>query len=263
MLTAIIIPFRDRGVDPLRKLNLHTVMAYWQNNRRTNWAAIIVSHDGRTGTEQFNRSAAYNRGVAAMARADVFIFAESDMIINQRQIDEAVAMAAESPGLIVPFNEYRYLSPEDSQLVRNGQDPATLTPESVIPNEQRSAPRTGPINVMSRATIDAVGRWDENFEGNWWDDRAMHHAFATAVAPIRMVDGPAYHLYHLPGHTGSHLTPEDRAATECNRLRYLRYRTATTPQQIRELTQEGSYGNVSEPHRIGLAIGSSSQETRR
>jgi hypothetical protein len=241
MLTAIVIPFRDRGTDQLRKLNLHKVLAHW--NRRRNWAAIIVCDDGRSGTEQFNRSAAYNRGIAAMSRADVFIFAESDMLIGQRQIDKSVAIAAESPGLVVPFNEYRYLSPDDSQLVRDGCDPGTMTPESVIPNGQRDWPRTGPINVMSRATIDAVGQWDEQFEGNWWDDRAMQCAFDTAVAPTRMVDGPAYHLYHLPGWTGSHLTSEDRAATERNRLRYLRYRAATTPEQIRELTGAG-HGNI-------------------
>ena len=234
MLTAVIIPFRDRGTDPLRKRNLHTVLRHWQAHE-TNWAAIIVADDGRTGAAQFNRSAAYNRGAATMSTADVFVFAESDMLIDRHQIIQAADLATQAAGLVVPYTEYRYLSEQDSQLVCDGANPHAMTPESVIPDKHRFWPRTGPINVVSKQTLNLVGGFDEHFEGNWWDDRAMLHAFEVCAGPTRFVEGPAHHLYHLPGWTGKHLTREDKAATARNQHRYHQYLTASTPQQIHAL----------------------------
>lgn len=231
---AVIIPFRDRGRDPLRMANLQRVQRHWMS-----YAPVVITGDGRDGDRQFNRSAAYNRGVASCSGADVFVFAESDMLIERTQVDDAVLLAAESPGLVVPFTEYRYLSEDDSRHVRMGQHPRTVEPESVIPNRERSWPRTGPINVLSRHTLAMVGGWDETFEGNWWDDRAMKRAFDVATGPTRFITGPAYHLYHLPGWKGAHLTDEDRAATERNRQRFLLYQKATTPRQIAALTAGG------------------------
>ena len=228
---SVVIPFRDRGIDPLRMANLQRVQRHWMP-----YAPVVIIGDGRQGNEQFNRCAAYNRGVASCPDAEVFVFAESDMLVDRAQVDDAIGLAARSPGLVVPFTEYRYLSEDDSRDVRNGLSPRGIEPESVIPNEQRSWPRTGPLNVLSRRTLDMVGGWDEQFEGNWWDDRAMKRAFDVAVGPTRFVTGPAYHLYHLPGWTGAHLSAEDRAAAERNRHRFMLYQQATTPQQIRQLT---------------------------
>lgn len=234
MLTAIILPFRDRGTDPLRKRNLHAVLKHWHAHE-TNWAAIIVTGDGRSGDAQFNRSAAYNRGAAAIPSADVFVFAEADMLIDSHQIQRAAQQAAQATGLVVPYTEYRYLSEQDSQRVCEGADPASMTPESVIPDRHRSWPRTGPVNVVSKQTLNLVGGFDEQFEGNWWDDRAMLHAFEICAGPTRFVDGPAYHLYHLPGWTGTHLTRADRNATARNQHRYHQYLAASTAQQIHAL----------------------------
>ncbi len=80
----------------------------------------------------------------------------------------------------------------------------------------------GAINIVSRATLNKVGGWDECFEGNWYDDVAMKIAFEKVGGITRWVDGPAFHLYHLPGHTGDHLTDADRAATaaRCGRHRW-------------------------------------------
>lgn len=224
---AVIIPFRDRGTDPLRAANLKRVMQHWGG------AAIIVG-DGYRGQEQFNRSAAYNRG-AELTDADVIVYAESDMLIPHSQIQEAAELAASAPGLVVPFTEYHYLTPLDSQDVRDGLlDPADCVAEFV--KDGRSC--TGAINVLSRETLDAVGGWDETFRGNWYDDTAMHIAFAITAGPTRWVNGPAYHVYHLPGWTGDHLTDEDKAATEANKARLRLYERAETAGRIRELTSE-------------------------
>ena len=222
MKTQVVVPFRDRGIDPLRALNLKRVLEHWGPQ-------VLVVDDGRT-EGQFNRSAAYNR---ARSNADVFVFAESDMIIDHKQIADGVELAATEPGLVVPFTQYRYLSPRDSERVRSHDiDPMWCTPSTVMDN----GTSIGAVNIVSTETLHAVGRWDEHFDGAWYDDRAMCRAFEICTQPSRYITGPAYHLFHQPGWKGDHLTEEDKAATARNKARWKRYRQATTPEQIRALT---------------------------
>jgi hypothetical protein len=233
MSVAVVIPFRDRGRDPLRDANYRHVFQHWWNYP---YSALTTADDGRSGDEQFNRSAAYNRGIRADPDAQVYVFAESDMLIDFDQVDRAVDLAHAAPGLVIPFTEYRYLGPGDSVHVRAG----TGAPEAFRPQWTKAA-AIGAVNVVSRATLEAVGQWDESFEGNWYDDDAMEIGFAVATGQrTRFVTGPAHHLYHLPGWTGRHLTGADRAATARNKARLELFRAAATPERIRELTAGGS-----------------------
>jgi hypothetical protein len=233
MNTAVIIPWRDRGVDPLRSANLHRVQEQWAEYD----LPVIISGDGRDGDAPFNRSAAYNRGIAAATDAEVFILAESDMLIDIEQIAAAAVLAARAPGLVMPFRIYHALSPEHSERVRAGE----VAPAEAVQgagNDRTAAVHGGAINIISRTTYYAVGRYDEMFEGAWYDDDSMKRAFEICCGPTRFVDGPAYHLYHLPGGRGEHLRPGDRAATVRNKARHERYLLASTPGQIRALTME-------------------------
>lgn len=231
---VVVIPFRDRGRDPLRQQNLESVLAWWEAGP---WPVHVVD-DGRAGDAQFNRSAAYNRG-ADLARgldAEVVIYTEADMLIPHEQVAHAVEAAVDQPGLAVPFTTYNYLSPVDSARVRHGANLTIIVPESTMDN----GASMGAVNVVSLESLDAIGQWDEGFEGNWYDDNAMERAFSVCCGVRRHVPGPAWHLYHLPGWAGEHLTDADREATEANRQRWLRYEAATTPEQIRALTGEPS-----------------------
>lgn len=230
---VLAVPFRDRGTDPLRAANLESVLAWWESSP---WAAHVVD-DGREGDAQFNRSAAYNRGIelANAEGADVIVYTEADMLIPHRQIAQAVDAAIEQPGLVVPFTTYNYLSSFDSARVRHGANLAPILPERTM----EDGASMGAVNVVSMDSLAAIGCWDESFEGNWYDDNAMERAFAICCGERRHVVGPAWHLYHLPGWAGEHLTDADRAATEANRQRWERYQAATTPAEIRALTGEG------------------------
>ena len=228
MNATIVIPYRDRGVDPLRSLNLRRVLEQWSSFG----ADVIVASDGGTGTDQFNRHRAYNQA-AAQAHTDILVYAESDMLIRFDQIDKAIALAAETPRLVVPFTERHELNADDSILVRNQQaNPETFKADVVKPKPRR----IGAINVVSQQALNMVGGWDETFTGCWWDDRAMHIAFDMCTAPTVWVDGPAWHLWHLPGYQGQHLTGADKQATARNEQRWRQYRKAQTPDRIRELT---------------------------
>jgi hypothetical protein len=225
---AVVIPFRDRGHDPYRQANLDRVLQWW---RTSPWPVTVVD-DGREGDAQFNRSAAYNLGAQLLDDdVDVIVYAESDMMLNQGAILSAIWMAAAQPGLVVPFTEYRDLSEGDSEKVRHGLDPAIFRPASTMEGGRS----IGAINVVSRATLDAVGGYTELTEGSWYDDTIMGHAFEHCAGHTRWVDGPAFHLYHLPGWKGSHRTPADIAATKRNRDLWLKVRRLKDPAEIRAL----------------------------
>lgn len=227
---TICIPFRDRGRDPARSANLKRVLEHWADFGFG--CAVRVFDDGRSGDEQFCRSAAYNRAAREIDSA-VLIYTESDMLLDHSQILEGITLAVKHTGLVVPFTQYRYLNPSDSDAVRGYKvNPVTCQPDLVLDNGES----IGAVNILSRKSLSEVGQWDENFEGAWYDDRAMERAFEITCGPTRFVNGPAYHLYHLPGWEGRHLTDEDRDAVTRNELRYLQYLNADTPEQIRELT---------------------------
>jgi len=231
MKTVVVIPFRDRGLDPLRLANLAYVADYWTGYS----CEVQVTSDGRSGDAPFNRGAAYNRAVEN-SDADMFIFAESDLIVDFDQIDRAIEMASEAPGMVVPFSWFMAIDEADSARVRAYE----IYPEDALASPVKGHRRSiGAVNVMSQRTLDEVGGWDEVTEGAWYDDDIMKIAFDVLAGPTRWVEGSAYHLYHLSGGRGDHLSSEDRAATAKNRLRLRQYQQAKTPEQIRELIMQG------------------------
>jgi hypothetical protein len=231
MKAKIIVPFRDRGTDAHREANLEVVMAWW-------WARGLipdVADDGLEGDAPFNRHRAYYNAVDDNPDIDTFVFTEADMLIHPLQIKNAVIRAAEHPGLVVPFTQYRYLSQNTTEMIRevyhergvkeiaqwwsrpihDPQSIFSLTPESVMDNGKS----IGAVNVVSRETLDLTGGFTEATSGNWYDDNIIEEGFTFLTGqPTRWVSGPAVHLYHLPGHKGDHLTDEDKNATYHNKL---------------------------------------------
>lgn len=230
----VVIPFRDRGIDPRRGANLEVVLAWW-------WAhdfEPVVQSDGLEGDAQFNRHRAYNRAVAAFPETDVFVFTEADMIIHPSQIMSAVRLANRRLGLVVPFTEYRYMSDHTTGLIRDGfhdLSPDSLAqwwghpahhPNSVFGFEPEftmtNGESIGAVNVASKQTLDLTGGFTEATFGNWYDDNITEEGFAFLTGNrTQWISGPAVHMYHLPGHKGDHegdhLTDEDRQATEHNK----------------------------------------------
>ena len=232
MNVLVCIPWRDRGKDQVRAANVKRVFSHWLDYDYP----VLIASDGREGDDQFNRSLAYNRG-AADNDADMFIFAEADMLIDYSQIDAAIEMAYAAPGLVVPFTVYHALAMDDSKLVRDYRlDPVDA---KLGAGHLRTAKvHGGAINVISRETYDLVGGYDEQFSGNGYDDDAFKRACEVCCGPTRWVEGPAYHLWHQSAWEGRYLTAEDRKATARNRARFVRYQRATTPEEIRALTCE-------------------------
>ena len=225
-----IIPFRLReGGDPLRLQNLEASKRWVES---LNLGPVRVVDDGRSGDAQFNRSAAYNRGWQS-SDADVFVFYESDLLVPREQVVEGARLASENIGLVVPFSRFMSLEPDDSVKVRAGAIHPSEAKSEQVRGEKKSI---GAVNIVSRETLNLIGQFDPSFEGAWFDDDSMEIAFRVCCGPTRFIDGPGWHMYHLPGANSDHLSDEDRAATGRNRQRWLKYRRARTPEQIRRLT---------------------------
>lgn len=231
MKIKVIIPFRLReGADPRRQANLDYVQAWWYAH---GFDPQIVS-DGLVGDAQFNRHRAYNRGAALFPETDVFVFAEADMLVHPDQIKEAVALANRRlSGLVVPFTQYRYFSDANTEALREFffDLPADATaemwsqpvdsPSSIFSWEPESTmdngTSIGAINVVSADTLEKTGGFTEATSGNWYDDNIIEEGFAFLTGShTRYVEGPAVHMYHLPGHAGAHVTEAERLATEHN-----------------------------------------------
>lgn len=230
MSTKIIIPFRLRdGADPRRAANLEVVLAWWY----AHGFDTQIQSDGLSGDAQFNRHRAYNRAVERFPETQTFVFAEADMLIHPNQIVKAVVMAQREPGLVVPFTQYRYLSDGKTEILRDLYHDQTNTflvdwwsqpvdgDRSIFTTEPESTMdggrSIGAVNVVSRATLDITGGFTEATRGNWYDDNITEEGFAFLAGPTRWVEGPAVHMYHLPGHKGDHLSEEDKAATAHNK----------------------------------------------
>lgn len=239
MKIQIVIPFRLReGADMRRAANLEVVQAWWYAHGME--AAIV--DDGYDGDHQFNRHRAYNRAVAKFPETDVFVFSEADMLIHPDQIKAACEEAHQRLGLVVPFTQYRYLSDTMTQALRDDYHESTtesltrfwgspadsegsifaLTPEST----EENGTSIGAINVVSRQTLLLTGGFTEATSGNWYDDNIIEEGFAHITGNrTRFVDGPAVHLYHLPGWKGDHLSEADKAATQRNKSILVRMRS--------------------------------------
>lgn len=227
---TVVIPHRDRGTDWRRQANLDSAVRWW----RDRGIEPIIVDDGRTGDAQFNRSAAYNRGIMATT-TDIIVFSEADLLVPLDQIERGVEMAAERIGLVVPFSRFMAMDEHSTDLVRSRDLHPSAAGALQVRGDRQSI---GAVNIVSYESIKAIGgQYDRAFEGAWYDDDAMHRAFEVCCGPTRFVDGPGWHQYHLPGATGDHLTDADRAATEANRRRWLKYRNAKTADQIRQLTR--------------------------
>lgn len=237
MSHAFVVPFRWKGTDERRPQNHAHILQYLTS---LDLGPVIPVGDGRTGDEPFNRSAAMNIGdqLAWDEGCTVVTHYEADMIVPAEQISAAIKLALEDTGLVVPFTRYEALSPEDSQRVLDGADPWAFEPAHIMDDGSS----IGAVGTVSKATIEAIGKFPEEFEGHGFDDNAIFEALETAAGPTRWVKGCARHLWHIPGAgptpggKNRQATMREKLATQANRRRWLRYRKASTPAEIRALT---------------------------
>lgn len=205
----VVIPWRDGGC-PWRCQALDYTLGWLRP------AAEPILADA--GGPIFSRADSINAGVPGdLADDDVLVALDGDLVIPWLQLRQAADLALEAPGMVLPYDEVRYLGERRTELVIDGASPWLAEPRwRFQPTE--ATPLVGGCNVLSGATYRAVGGWPGGFAGWGCEDLAFADACA-AVAPIRRVDGPMVHLYHPK--TGAYVA-EDTLAANAARLTDLR-----------------------------------------
>ena len=194
----LVVPWRDTGCEWRRRAHDY-VLRYYS-------AFDLVDSDA--GDELFSRADSIN--VAARASdAEVIVALDADLIIPTAQIMAAVSLALDAPGMVVPFDELRYLGPAATlRVTEEGSSPWLAEPRHRI-TPTPSVPMVGGCNVLSRSTFDLIGGWPDGFAGWGCEDIAFANATA-AIAPMRRVGGPAIHLHHPKD--GAYVDPDVIAA---------------------------------------------------
>lgn len=231
---VVCIPWRDTGC-PHRRAAFDYVYKWW----RGRGYGIVVSggldHEPPYGP--FNLSAVRNHAAEIAVDdldADVLIFADADTIPEIGAVDRAIVEAWICPGVIYPHDHYWVLTQQATSSVLAG-----FTPK-VPPNYPRWSPAdfAGEPNRVSVAGVivctvaswEAVGRFDERFEGWGGEDVAFSLMARDVLGRAYRFPGNVWHLWH----------PRDAYTTSTTRedldlLAAYRYAAAQGPHALRAL----------------------------
>jgi hypothetical protein len=207
MTVSVIIPWESD--DPTRKANLVDVLTYF-GEEFPDWRVFLSPTGG-----DFNRARAINRGVAATS-GDVLVFNDADTLVHPVQLERAVQLASEAPGIVYAYTRYCRLSQFRTEVL-NGDYP-TMLRQTAFVWELDNAGSQGCI-ALSRAFFEEAGGLDEEFEGWGFEDLAFA-AVCAKLADGRRVPGNLIHLWHPP-HDGRSEEDRDRCMT-AGQLRNLR-----------------------------------------
>lgn len=135
------------------------------------------------------RSAAFNAG-AQVARGDVLVFHDNDILVPERYAAEMAARAREGWDFIDAKRFIFYLTEEETRILMAGDAFHTRTADTVVQNVHG-----GSVGATRRAFFE-VGGFDEEFVGwggedlDFWE-RAVSHGRAYAFGYL-----PLVHLWH-------------------------------------------------------------------
>lgn len=195
MNAVVLVPWRSGGCEHRE--------AAWRHVRRM-WAdrGLLVMPADDAG-DPFSRSCSINLAhdmVAASLDPDVYLIADADVIVSERQAIDAIDQAAADPGLVVAFDRYCYLTELGTTMALDGERRQWWKHLQFVLNLTVSS-----CVAVSRETWDTVGGFDPRFRAWGSEDVAFEVACATLAGPTRWVHGDAHHLYHP--------TEENRPAT--------------------------------------------------
>lgn len=183
---AVVIAYRDMGV--IERARSFAFVHDWY--RQLRWHVVVEGGDNDTS---FGRASAINTAVARSG-ADIIVQTDPDQVVPLSRIREAVDLARQQPGLVLPYDRYLRLNqPFTTAVLAGAVNPFHLGVEHC---EEYGPNGTGGVTVFSLATWIAVRGLDERF-GLWGgDDSAFAYACDAMVAPTRRIPGDMVHLWH-------------------------------------------------------------------
>lgn len=205
MGAVILIPWRSNG-DPLRERNLQAVLEWYKP-----LGLPVVFGD--TDHQPFNRGAARNAAARAAGDWDVALIADADTIAMHSVVLEALELARVNGQLIIPHDDFYRMNRRGTQTFLGNPNYYRDNPKKVLnltgwPRIDKSMMPSGAL-VISKASFEAMGMYEEGFVGWGYEDSAFLLDAAATIGVTRL-SGMLWHLYHRPDYG----TMADRRANE-------------------------------------------------
>jgi hypothetical protein len=165
----------------------------FNNESQTNIKYIFVENAGR-----FNKSWGLNIA-ASHASCERLVFADSDMLISARALDEVFELMDDGTDAVNPYNVLVDLTQQESQLLLAQAHAVQINRTEEQLNRQsigQHPPFCGGAFVLTRALYDSTGGMDERFEGWGGEDDAMSKRVEFFATKMVILERMAYHLWH-------------------------------------------------------------------
>lgn len=180
----------------------------------------------------FNRSAALNLAAELAGDWEVAVVIDADVIIDPDRVREAIALAAETGQMVLPY-EVRYdLDRTGTERVLAGEEPDETWRREIAYTYRN---QVSGVFAISRSLWDACEGFDERFRGWGGEDNAFAASAMTFGGPLIRLPGPVWELAHATAPEGRRGTPSHNA----NLARKARYDAVIgNPEAIRRIRHE-------------------------
>lgn len=144
-----------------------------------------------TGDTPFVLAACRNRAMSQAAPGEVVVVGDADTLPEAAPLREAIAAAASSPLVHLPYDEYRWLGRSGSADYAAGIPLADCTVEQYVDGACSG------VYVATPEAWKSHGGQDEGFRGWGFEDAAWYLAHVTLLgSPPRRHHGRVYALHH-------------------------------------------------------------------
>ena len=183
-MTVVVIPWRPQES---RLAALDAVTAWYRENLPNADLRLVDCHD-----DVFNLAQARNLGVASVDDPDaVVVIGDADTLPQRDALLAAIAGAADSGRVHLPYTEYRWLGASGTAQFTAG------TPLEQTEFELVRGACSG-VYVTTPRTWASHGGQDERFRGWGFEDAAWYLAHETILGePPRREEGLVFALHHV------------------------------------------------------------------
>lgn len=228
MNLSVLIPWDPRTTCEHRLASFNWLLKRYEETLYPSEVCI-----GTDVSEPFNRSKARNAAFAKSS-GDYLLIADADTMFDTAQIYMAVERVRSADTWVLPYMSYYNLAKHHSEQIV-AADPWMSTGELGLPPteyEHKIEDSPAGLLVMKREHFEAVGGYDERFEGWGYEDNAFRMALNVLVGnSLRLPGFDCYHLWHPVSPTEGFESP----TIGHNRGLFRRYEKAKTTVQMRKV----------------------------
>lgn len=206
----------------------------WVKDRWAMEHPDVEVFEGHHDVGPFNRSAAINAAAEKAGDFDIAVIADSDSFVSAAQLDQAIAIAAETGQITFAYTRFAYINRPMSDRLMGGFT-ANWWPgvEWTMTNTCSS------MVVVPRDLWDVVGGFDEGFRGWGMEDVGFSLACQALGGGMRRVEGEVWHLHHPNSETNHESAPTyQRNVDRMKRYAECDYDPAKMAELLQELDEE-------------------------